>query len=686
MQFPDLPLAHTGGQFAVQLADNSEVSEVNRVTPDPVRVFNRDYINTNFQAEHTAPAVFIVGQENLELRARLDKIRVAQKSLNTREQQRQSQIDRVTSEDGTAGTSCASAIGSLLGVRDFRRPDLNRRMQQVRNDSTSFLLTEDRRQAYIETFRSGDQFTAIASTFLSIPDLSTEIENVRVLLARTASFDAIQGLSDNPDLEDWLRTGYGLHTGSDTCQFCGSSLPEDRLAALQHHFSTASQELLVQIDRRIEHLNSVSFDAPRLTALEFLQEVRDDARQELVRLSDWLTFADGVRQSLVSSLQEKRMALESQKTWNGDEGRSAEGVTILTTLQRYIQLHNERVQNMGTVKSDARTAIERHFAAVHFEEQHIAIHEMQMARLRRKIASASAARERLAHIAQQIDEQINRAVRGAERFMELVGFLLRDSEIRVESRGESQFQLMRGDDLADKLSDGEMTAIAFAYFVTSLEGDGEELTRTIVYVDDPISSLDSNHVYAVFALIQERLEPCLQLFVSTHNSEFFNLLKDRWIKNNRLSNQSEAFYVRRSEDATGAFSVLERLPDLLRKYGSEYQFIFSQLHTFANATTPSDFEAYAAPNMLRRFLEAYLGFQKPDVVEWHKKLDLIFDTPEEAREVHKLLDDASHLQRLGRALHEPAFVAIAQSRVRAVFSGLEQKDPRHFNSMVAVVS
>ncbi len=286
-----------------------------------------------------------------------------------------------------------------------------------------------------------------------------------------------------------------------------------------------------------------------------------------------------------------------------------------------------------------------------------------------------------------IAEQIDRTARGAERFMELVTFLLRGSDIHVESRGESEFQLMRGTNAADKLSDGEVTAIAFAYFVTSLEGDGEDLANTIVYVDDPISSLDSNHVYAVYSLITKRLQNALQLLVSTHNSEFFGLLKELWLnERGRLARGSEAFYVRRIADDSGAFSSLESLPPLLRRFKSEYEFIFAQIHAFASNPAPSDHEAYTTPNLLRRFLEAYLGFRKPCTAAWYSKLDLILDSDEECGEVQKLLDDASHLQSTGRALQEPAFVASAQSCAQRVLRGLETKDPLHYNSLVAVLS
>ncbi|GAA5135104.1 AAA family ATPase [Prosthecobacter algae] len=686
LQFPARPLVHVGSRFSVRFADGTEATEANRTTPHPIRVFNRDFISANFQEEHSAPAVFIVGEENLALRHRLESLRDAQTRLQLREQERQTIIDRIEREDSTAGTIRATAVSQILGVRDFRRPNLDTRIVQVRSNPAEYEMTDDRRQAAIDTFRSGDQFTEIAPLQITLPDLATEIASVRSLLRRTASFDAIQGLSENRPLEDWLRTGLGLHNAPEVCRFCGGELPQERLEALRSHFSTASQELLAQVNRKIEQLQVFTFLPPRLDALHFLQEGRDQARIELERLADWLGYASGIRDSLVASLEHKRIALETVLEWNDSEDRLEEGQQAIGVLGLCIQQHNDNILNMATVKREAREAIERHYAAVHYSEQNLADHGVEIELLEKRNRRSAAARERLGREAQQIAEQIDRTARGAGRFMELVAYLLRGSDIRVVSRGEAEFQLMRGDTPAEKMSDGEKIAIAFAYFMTSLEGDGETLANTIVYVDDPISSLDSNHVYAVYALIVERLHTAHQLFVSTHNSEFFNLLKGLWLSGRIYPADSEAFYVRRSTDVTGTSAALEPLPRLLRKFKSEYEFIFAQLHGFATAPTPSDHEAYTAPNLLRRFLEAYLGFRKPDITAWHEKIDLILDSPAERLEVHKLLDDASHLQNTGRALQHPSFISIAQPCVQSVLRGLQTKDPSHYQSLVTVVS
>lgn len=682
LQFPNRPPAYPACRFSVESADSAAASESNRSVPYPVRVFNRDFINANFQAEHSAPAVFIVGEENLALRERLDKLRAGQVGLEGRERERQNKIDRIERADSEAGTARATTIGQALGVRNFRRPDLENRICEVRSKPLAYQMTEDQCQSKIDTFRSGDQFSEISLGDWTLPNLLTEIESVRVLLNRTASFDAIEGLSDNRSLEDWLRTGFGLHASSDVCQFCKGPLPKERLAELQRHFSTASMELLGEVNQNIAQLRGLSCDPPSLNPMAFLQETREKARTQIESLYGWLEHAASVRNRLASALEDKRTALETELTWNEPDDRLDRGREVFDALKESIAQHNTRIRDMSRVKREAQEAIERHYASVHFIDQQIAVHEAEIDALRARIQLASRAKARLRRIADEIAQQIDRAAKGASRFMSLVEFLLRGSDIRIESRDENMFRLMRGTAVADMLSDGEKTAIAFAYFLTSLEGESEVLANTIVYVDDPISSLDSNHVYAVYALITEHLDKALQLFVSTHNSEFFGLLKGLW----RGKADSEFFYARRLANPNGAYATLETLPWLLRKFKSEYEFIFAQLHAFAETETPSDHEAYTAPNLLRRFLESYLGFRKPSITAWHQKIDLILDSPEECMEVHKLLDEASHLQDMNRALQQPSFVASAQPCVKSVLRGLQAKDPLHYDSLIAVVT
>jgi wobble nucleotide-excising tRNase len=308
--------------------------------------------------------------------------------------------------------------------------------------------------------------------------------------------------------------------------------------------------------------------------------------------------------------------------------------------------------------------------------------------LKKKSGRATTIKERIAGKIRDIENQISQSAIGAEKLNGLLRYLLASSEIEVQSVGESEFRFLRGGQVATNLSDGEKTALTLAYFLTSLEADGASIEDTIVFVDDPVSSLDSNHIYAAYALITERLKDCHQVFVSTHNSEFFNLLKSCWLgKNGGNREDSSAYWVSRELQSEGTVQArIEDLPPLLRKYKSEYEFVFSKLYKFEKSDRPSEHEAYTAPNLLRKYLEAYLGFRKPDVRAWHEKLDLLFESPEKRREVQKFADDASHLQNLGRSLQQPAFVASSQCYVRDVLEALKENDREHYLSLERVVN
>jgi wobble nucleotide-excising tRNase len=89
---------------------------------------------------------------------------------------------------------------------------------------------------------------------------------------------------------------------------------------------------------------------------------------------------------------------------------------------------------------------------------------------------------------------------------------------------------------AQSLSEGEKTLISFLYFMQLLRGsereDGEaDLEKTIVVIDDPISSLSQNYVYDIASMIQHELikpptgaKKVRQVIVLTHNLFFLHEL------------------------------------------------------------------------------------------------------------------------------------------------------------------
>ena len=128
----------------------------------------------------------------------------------------------------------------------------------------------------------------------------------------------------------------------------------------------------------------------------------------------------------------------------------------------------------------------------------------------------------------------------------------------IKEGANERFTLLRNKDKAVNLSEGEKTAIAFSFFLTKLL-EIEDLKTVIVYIDDPISSFDNNHIFQVNALIKEFFfyKPTAddsthlrseQLFISTHSHEFFSLLRELPSKIhyiNELGKTTTYFFIKR---------------------------------------------------------------------------------------------------------------------------------------------
>ncbi len=393
---------------------------------------------------------------------------------------------------------------------------------------------------------------------------------------------------------------------------------------------------------------------------------------------------------MVEVLTHKTTHIESELTCEIDLSRAPEGQTLFGQVNALIQRHNQAADQLSQIKIAAKIALEQHFAAEFFRDNDLTGKESRRDSANQRATDALDLLGRVSDQIAAIEQEIRGQSIGATKLNDVLRFLLGGNNIEVAAVGDGLFEFRRDGAAAANLSEGEKTAIAFAYFLISLEANGAVLTDTIVFVDDPISSLDSNHIYAVYALIAERLSACRQVFVSTHNSELFNLMKDEWFDTRqRYANNRNAcaYYVNRIFDGNAQWvAILEDLPLLLRKFKSEYHFVFAQLHAFASAHSPSLHEAYTAPNLVRKFLEAYLGFRKPSVPKWSDKLDLLdFTTPEERLEIQKFADDASHLQGISRALQQPDFISIAQINVRKVIEGLRTRDIDHYSSLCEVI-
>ncbi|MFH5256112.1 AAA family ATPase, partial [Burkholderia semiarida] len=197
----------------------------------------------------------------------------------------------------------------------------------------------------------------------------------------------------------------------------------------------------------------------------------------------------------------------------------------------------------------------------------------------------------------------------------------------------------------------------------------------------PICSLDANHIYDVAYLLITSLKACQQLFISTHSSEFFNTIKQDWAdRAGKFKKGHAAFLVHRESDGGSQLLVL---PAHLAKFRSDYHHVFYCLRKF-QASTSHDVDAYlSCPNLLRRFLEMYLGFRRPTPQPYLAKLDILFDDEVERGAVARYVDEGSHSASTLRLLEFSDFPAMSRGMVARVMQAMERADPEHYAVLIA---
>ena len=249
---------------------------------------------------------------------------------------------------------------------------------------------------------------------------------------------------------------------------------------------------------------------------------------------------------------------------------------------------------------------------------------------------------------------------------------------------DKRFQIVRTGVVAKNLSEGEKTAIAFAYFITRVRDGRHPLADTRVVVDDPISSLDANHLFNTYALIKTQLAGCRQLFVFTHSFEFYSLLREWVAEDEKDTKKPQAdwkkwgvFLVKRTDAGTAA---LVEIPKELLKFRSEYHYLFSTLYCYANGGAGNFDCLLSLPNVVRRFMEAFGGIMIPLSTGLKGKMARLFPDEVVRERVWKFINYYSHNTTITRSLTIPD-TSECYSVVQACLKAVRDWDPEYFRDL-----
>ena len=207
-------------------------------------------------------------------------------------------------------------------------------------------------------------------------------------------------------------------------------------------------------------------------------------------------------------------------------------------MNRLISQHNAFSQEFDKQLNDARARLEFDLVARILSSYRQ--RKRQVETSRRTVDELETKVGRLTLAIRQKERSILEHQRPAEELNQELHLYLghRELEFSVKDTG---YEISRNGILAESLSEGEKTAIALLYFLKALQGRDFDLSEGIVVLDDPVSSLDANALYAAFGFIRDRTNGAAQLIALTHNFTFFREMR-RWMSSESIKEDS-SFYM-----------------------------------------------------------------------------------------------------------------------------------------------
>ncbi len=670
-----------GGAFRFTKGDGTTVDSTFLGPLPHVRVFNRNFVQRNFHqgSDMTgAHVIAVLGEANqalkdrlADLKTRFSRLESFRDTLRNRKAAIQQQID-------DERTAQARIVNGIIGGRYDRR-HLNETISSLPLDQWPLPLNEDALDEKKEQYRKATDFSKVSLLSLDHSVIVRLVFKLRDTLREVATNTAISALQNNQPLEDWVQEGLGLNTVGAPCGFCGSTVTQSRWLELQGHFSEAFTELQNRLRDYRSVLDSLNLDAPSLPDSSLFPDLRARFQIALSALRTALENAALAVTEIIGVLEVKLARLETPTEWRPKFSAVNELRFSIIAYNNILEEHNARVATADTVKEEARRIICEHYAVCYLRDCKVIAKEDEMAALERRVSDCATTCGRISIQISAANQAIKDASIAARRINDNLAILLPGDNIEVVKVNDTDFQFQRFGQIATNMSEGEKTAVAFSYFLTTLEEDTNPLEETIVVLDDPVSSLDSNHIYAINSITENRLAKARQLFVLTHNSSFFGITKD-WMKK-----REGCFYMtQRTLDTNRQWNaLLMRLPKLLKKFKSDYQYTYYCLTVIDADPAPQFEHLCGVPNMVRRLLEAYLGFVFPESGGWGDKLQKLIPCEETCGKIKKFADDNSHSHSLTQATEVPDYVTHCKEVIRDVLSALRAHNPTHVSSLEA---
>ncbi|EHX2918204.1 AAA family ATPase, partial [Campylobacter jejuni] len=536
------------------------------------------------------------------------------------------------------------------------------------------------------------------------------------------------------ELRQWLEEGLKFHkehSSTQQCKFCNNPLTLERIVWIENNIKDDSGEK-EKIEKELKYLLD-NFENYKLELKNLLQDVKNENfysnyKDSFIALKEQLgvSIANYNKEILKieKKIKEKQKDVFTPIKLENINDFSNEIFLTLNQIENLCKENDEYTEKLLANQNEARERLRLNEVAkfakdsdylakqdeVEILQQNINILEESIKTQDNKINLLNKRIENYKTKLSNLETSTSNINKYLKSYF---GHNLLELKAKKDDNGQlnGEFEILRNGKQAKNLSEGECSLIAFCYFVASLKDANTKDKNPIIWIDDPISSLDNNHIFFIFSVIENeivRKNSSEQFFISTHNLDFLKYIKRLKKSKSKQSKNDEKeydfpqyYFIEKSVKESMETSEVKKLPKCLEKYTTEFNYLFEQIYKFKNIDGINDEDlkislVYNFGNNLRKFLEIYLFFKYPNNFESLDKelIERFFnDTYQSDRidENHQKMvasiinryqNEYSHLREILSRGMQPIDIEESKKIAKFILETIKQNDKQQYKALV----
>ena len=643
-------------EFSVSIEGQADATQQNLTGHNKkIRVFNEDFIKDNLKFisnpdDSVVPFAILGG--NTTLQEEIDRLnnelgeyndefptgfyldlKNSRDSYETNKGRYNSAVNQLDGQLSQKATNREIGIKykpERFGDQNYNKTKLENEIEIIL-DKTFQAISNDEQERLSKLLdeKQNNAISLVQTPAFSFNEFTVEAENL--ITKPISESGKIEQLVKDSILNRWVKEGKNLHKNKvKDCAFCGNEISAERWADLDRHFDEESEklsknieQLIIKIDKEIEFSSQTLNIHNNIFYSKFHSKL-DKLRTLYERI---IYLYIGSLESIKSQLTTRKDDIINSKKFNKSIDYSRRLIWMHDLYNKICESANEYTSELSSDQNNAKKLLrlrEVHdFAAtIQYEEKLEAIDVLKDELNNSERIAKSISDKITAQISLLEDKRrlMNDEEKGALKVNEYLNNYFGHVSLTLKAIEETfssyedkkiKFEIIRNGKKAHHLSEGECSLIAFCYFMARLEDIETKGLKPIIWIDDPISSLDANHIFFIYSLINSEIvskKEFEQLFISTHNLDFLKYLKR--LPGALKRNESKYFIIVRENE----ISRIKIMPRYLKDYVTEFNYLFHQIYICANANIDDEnqhFVYYNFANNTRKFLEHFYFISIP---------------------------------------------------------------------------